>query len=50
MAEKNTAEYTVTIDIDTLLGLSIAERKNSIEQAFTKAKEKAIDDLAKKLH
>lgn len=49
-AKKNTVEYTVTFDLDDIAGLSVAERKNAIEQAFNAMKEKAVIDLAKKLH
>lgn len=52
MADKKaeTAVYTVEIPLDTIIGLGIAERKNAIEQAFNAMKEKAVIDLAKKLH
>lgn len=43
MAKKDTeTTFTVTLDKDKLMSLSVAERKNAIENAFAATKEIAI--------
>lgn len=50
MAKKdNSVTFTVTLDLDHLAGMSVAERKGAIEQAFAANKELAINAVTKKL-